>query len=82
MDLADDGVGVDRLADVLRGVQRDHLHQAELDVHVDDRPVRGERELHVRVALPGLRVDRVGGPVPPLDGLLDGVVPEHLGRAR
>ena len=72
---------VDRLADVLGACQLDHLDQAELDVDVDHRAVRGEGVLHVRVALAGLRVDRVGRPVPPLDGLLDGVVAEHLGQA-
>ena len=52
---------VDRLADVLGAVSSaTTLTRPELDVDVDDRAVRGERELHVRVALPGLRVDRRG----------------------
>src|SRR3712207_8302055 len=36
VDLPHDRVRVDRLADVLRRVERDHLHQAELDVDVDE----------------------------------------------
>ena len=82
VDLAEDRLRVDRPADVLGAGQLDHLDQAELDVDVDDGPVRREGVLHVRVALPGLGVDRVGRPVPPLDGVLDRVVAEQLGQAQ
>ena len=37
----------------------DHPHQAQLDVHVDHRPVGGEGEPHVRVALARLGVERM-----------------------
>ena len=46
--------GLSALPDVLRGRELHHVHQAELDVHVDDGAVGGERELDVRVALAGL----------------------------
>ena len=72
--------GLIALPDVLDAVQLDDLDQAEFGVHVDDRAVRGERVLHVREALAGLRVERLGRPVPPLDGLLDDLVAEQLGQ--
>ena len=80
LDLALDGLRVHGLAHILRGGDLHHLHQAELGVNVDHRPVGGERVLHVGLALAGLRVQRMGGPVPPGHRLLGGLV-EQLGQA-
>ena len=79
LDLALDGLRVQCLAHILRGGDLHHLHQAELGVHVDHRPVGGERVLHVGLALAGLRVQRMGGPVPPGHRLLGRLV-EQLGQ--
>jgi hypothetical protein len=49
-----DGLQVDRRADVERGGDLDHADEAELLVDLDDRPLRGEREHHVDVALTAL----------------------------
>ncbi len=59
VDLAEHRIRVHRLADVLRAGQLDDLDQAKLGVHVDHGAVCGEGVLHVREALPGLRVQRV-----------------------
>ena len=77
-DLAAHGERVQGLADVLRGGDLHDLHQAQFHVDVDGGPVRGERVLHVRVALPGTRVERGGRPVPPLHGLLDRLVAQYV----
>ena len=58
-DLADGLQWIEHAPDVLRGRDLDDADQPELDVDVDDRAVRGERERHVRVALPVL-VERLG----------------------
>ena len=79
LDLALDRLRVDRLADVLRGRDLDHAHEAELDVDVDDRAVGGERERHVRVAL-ALLVERERLPVVVLARDVDRVVADQVGE--
>ena len=57
-------------ADVLGGGDLHDLHQAELEVDVDDGPMGDEGERRVAVALAVL-VELLGGPVVVLDGLLE-----------
>src|SRR3954471_14502056 len=80
LDLALERLRVHRAADLLRRRELDDAHESELAVDVDDRAVRGERELQVRVAL-AVRVERVRLAVVPLDRLLDRVGAEDLGQA-
>ena len=72
LDLALDGERVERLAHVLGRGDLDDADEAELDVDVDHRAVRGEGEREVRVALAVL-VQRHGAPRAVLAGLLDGL---------
>src|SRR5690606_27160242 len=75
LDLPDDRLRVERLADVLYAVERDHLDQAEFGVDVDDRAVGGEAVLHMGIALAGLRVERLCRTMAPLDRLVEFAVP-------
>ena len=61
---------VERPPDVLRRGDLDHLHQAELDVDVDDGPVGDERERRVAVALAVL-VELLGRRMAILDRLVE-----------
>ena len=78
LDLPDDRERVQGPADVLGGGDLDDAHEAELDVDVDDRAVCGERERHVRVALPVL-VERFGRRVVVLAGQVDWPVGDERG---
>ena len=62
--------GFSTLPDVLGGREVHDAHEPELGIDVDDGPVRGARERHVRVALP-VGVERVREPVVELRGDVD-----------
>ena len=63
-DLAFDQGRIDRLADIVRGHDAQHLHRAQLDIDLDDRHLRGEGIGRIRHALPvgierrGRRIER------------------------
>ena len=66
----------------LRGGDLDDADEAERGVDVAHRPVGGEAERHVRVALAGLGIQRGRGPVVVLDRLLHRVRLVQLVQAR
>ena len=78
LELAQQLDGVHDPADVLGGDEADQADEAELGVDVDHRPVRGEGERDVGIALTVL-VEGRGRSVVVLDGLLDGRVAGELG---
>src|SRR5699024_3082970 len=78
LDLAEHGLRIHGLADVLGTVERDDLDEPEIRVDVDDGTVGGEAVLHVRGSLSGFPVDRLGRAVSPLDGLVEYLVTEYL----
>ena len=71
LDLTFEGLRVHGPADLLRGRELDHPHKAQLDVHVHDGAVRGERELEVGVALAVAGSSWRGGLVAATRRLLD-----------
>src|SRR5699024_974488 len=70
-DLPLDRSRVHCLTHVLRGGEFDDLHQAQLDVHVDNGTMRRESESDVRVSLPGFGIDPFGWAVVVFIGPLD-----------
>src|SRR4028119_1269555 len=79
LDLAFERLRVHDLPHVLRRRDLHDPHEPELRVYLDDRPVRRERELQVRVPLPFL-VQRVGLPMVVLEGLLEPLRPDQVGQ--
>ena len=81
LDLALDGLRVERASDVLHRRDLDHPDEPELAVDVDDRSMGGVGEGHVRVALARLGIERAGRSMVVLEGLLDRRLAEQLGEA-
>ena len=71
LDLPGQLLRMDHLAHVLDRIQRDHLHQTQLHVHVHHRTVHAHPELGVGGALTQNRVQHLGGPVMVLARVLD-----------
>ena len=61
----------------MRGRKLDNFEQAQLGVHIHDRSVGGESELHVGVRLPGLWIEAMRAPWSKLARLLDDGVAEE-----